>query len=324
MIVNKYIRKIFILLVAFICSFCLLNKVEGKTCTQGSFWHLSVEYCYEDIKSSEGDCGTACARPDIGKGNRLGDFIVQLGSKVNDEVRLYRQNSKTRIFCVYKGETSPAYNGSTGYACNTNTYNFAQNNTFLKAAIGYVIRNSTDDPENYAKSQKVIHKLLNKYNEGEAVSYYDGDLYDAAVAHGTNYNNNVPGTYYLAKTYTCANGIQPIADGYTTVTVDNRVNIAYHPNGGTTSLPKNEYGWVKYNNEVYFHKIKHGESSDPYNISTLGITRSGYGFSGWQVSSTGQILNQDTVYYSTTYADHSDRNKTSANTKEVYCYLYAQ
>lgn len=104
----------------------------------------------------------------------------------------------------------------------------------------------------------------------------------------------------------------------------NTVRLAYHPNGGTSTQPLNDYGWITYNRETYFQTINHGSKADPYNASTLGLTRTGYTFAGWKVYSTGDILDQDTEYASTKYADHSDSSKTTANTSSVTCYLYAQ
>lgn len=109
------------------------------------------------------------------------------------------------------------------------------------------------------------------------------------------------------------------------VWIPNTVKLAYHPNGGTASKATlNDYGFIKYNNETYFQTINHGSKADPYNASTLGLTRTGYTFKGWKVKSTGTVLNQDTEYASTVYAQHDDKSKTTANTTTVYCYLYAE
>lgn len=106
----------------------------------------------------------------------------------------------------------------------------------------------------------------------------------------------------------------------------NTVQIAYHPNGGTTTSPLNEWGWIMRNGETYFHTLKYGDKDDPYNTSTLNLTRPGYTFAGWKVHSTGVVLDQDTEYASTVYAHYDDPLKTTAgmNLNTVYCYLYAQ
>ncbi len=103
-----------------------------------------------------------------------------------------------------------------------------------------------------------------------------------------------------------------------------KVYIAYHPNGGTTTTKLNDYGFIIYNNATYFQVLNHGQSSDPYNATTFGMTRKGYQFAGWKVKSTEKILDQDTKYASTEYAQYNDKTKTTANTTTVYCYLYAQ
>lgn len=105
----------------------------------------------------------------------------------------------------------------------------------------------------------------------------------------------------------------------------NKVKIAYHPNGGTASKASlNDYGFIYYDGSTYFQTINHGSKADPYNASTFGLTRTGYQFAGWKVKSTGTILDQNTEYASTVYAQHDDKSKTTANTATVYCYLYAE
>lgn len=225
-----------------------------------------------------------------------------------------RQLTHNNVYCIKNGASGP-----TSKICSleNNMYGNA-----TRAAIGYIIHNYDD---NYGKAQYLIHRILELREGGKSVLDYSlyQDEYHAAAQVAVDYENSVPATYYLANLYNCGSGIQPIAEGYETIT-PNKVEIAYHPNGGTTTLPKNDYGWIKYNNKVYFHTLIHGEKDDPYNASTLGLTRTGYKFSGWKVYSTGTILDQNTEYHSTTYAHYNDKNKTTANTKEVTCYLYAQ
>ena len=174
----------------------------------------------------------------------------------------------------------------------------------------------------------------------------NGNLYNAGS--GTlwnlcNYiNRELPNTLYVSSNTDVYSAVSIISSGRYTyssiisygygcsvLTVKNvipikKVYIAYHPNGGTTNTSLNEWGWVMLDGTVYFHSINHGNSDDPYNASTFGMTRAGYTFKGWQVYSTGVILNQDTSYASTVYADYRGSNMTTANTSEVYCYLYAQ
>ena len=173
----------------------------------------------------------------------------------------------------------------------------------------------------------------------------DGNLYNAGSGTLWNLSNYInrefPNALYVsAKTdvYAAVSAIssgkytynQIISNGYgcSVLTVKNvipikKVYIAYHPNGGTTNTSLNQWGWVMLYDTVYFHSINHGSSGDPYNASTFGMMRTGYKFVGWEVHSTGAILDQDTLYPSTVYAHYNDANKTTANTNEVYCYLYA-
>ena len=108
----------------------------------------------------------------------------------------------------------------------------------------------------------------------------------------------------------------------------NKVQIAYNINGGTLSKSStyslNNYNFVSNGSSVYFHTINYGSKDDPYNTSTFKLTRPGYSFNGWKVKSTGTVLNQNTEYDSTVYAQHDDKNKTTANTSNVTSYLYAQ
>ena len=180
---------------------------------------------------------------------------------------------------------------------------------------------------------------------GDQYSGTNGNLYNAGS--GTlwnlcNYvNREFPNALYVSENTAVYNAVtiktnsrytykQIIQNGYgcSVLTVKNvipvkKVNIAYNPNGGTTNTALNEWGWVMLDGTVYFHTINHGKSDDPYNASTFGLTRTGYQFGGWKVHSTGTILDQNTEYASTVYAQYDDASKTTANTSTVYCYLYA-
>ena len=106
----------------------------------------------------------------------------------------------------------------------------------------------------------------------------------------------------------------------------NKVRIAYHPNGGTissSSYKTNQYGWVTKNDDVYFHTISQGNSADPYNAASFGMTRKGYQFAGWKIEGTEKVLDQDTSYDSSVYTDYTNPNLNTSNTKLVTCYLRA-
>lgn len=109
----------------------------------------------------------------------------------------------------------------------------------------------------------------------------------------------------------------------------NKVQIAYHPNGGTVSqggYGYNDYGWVTQNNVTYFHTVHYGEKDDLYNASTFGLTRSGYTFGGWLIGSreSTTVLDQDTQYESTVFYDQTNSNQNTSNKALVTCYLYAK
>lgn len=110
------------------------------------------------------------------------------------------------------------------------------------------------------------------------------------------------------------------------VWIPNRVQIAYHPNGGTVSASGygyNPYGWVTQNGNTYFHYVDYGNDSDPYNATTFGLTKPGYRFAGWRMEPNGQILDQDTSYGSTTYCHYTNAGSNTSNMYNVTCYLYA-
>lgn len=304
----KEIKKLlFILIIFFLCiikteaaasASCIRKDIGGSCASKG----IVYKYC------SAAKCGNAY----YGKGSNW-------SGPSNDKVWFLYTQDNTPVFCTGRGVSL----ASLETVC---TIDNSGTGNALRAAIGYVLKNGGNlyDDSVYVQIQRIIWKLQNSsYSYTPSGAYQT--LYDNAVATKTNYSNNVEGTYYLANIYSCGSSKQPISYGYETVTIErNKVHIAYNPNGGTTTLPKNAYGWIMYGNQVYFHTVNHGDNSDPYNASTLQLTRTGYTFSGWKVYSSGEILNQDTEYPSTTYAQWDDKNKTTANTKEVYCYLYAE
>ena len=182
---------------------------------------------------------------------------------------------------------------------------------------------------------------------GDGYKGTNGNLYNAGSGtlwNLSNYiNHEFPNALYVSSDTVVYDAVtitttdkytykQIIQNGYgcSVLTVKNvvtikQVKIAYHPNGGTASkVELNDSGFMLYENKTYAHIIKHGNSDDPFNDTTFGLTKAGYQFAGWKVKSTGKILDQDTKYASTVYAHYNDASKTTANTDIVYCYLYAQ
>ena len=181
---------------------------------------------------------------------------------------------------------------------------------------------------------------------GDQYKGTDGNLYNAGSGTLWNLSNYInrefPNALYVASKTDVYPAVSIISSGKYTykqiignglgcsvltvknVVTINEVKIAYHPNGGTvTKVELNASGYVLMDGVVYLHTIKHGNTCDPYNASTFGLTRTGYTFAGWKVKSTGVTLDQNTSYTSTVYAQHNDSSKTTANTKTVYCYLLA-
>lgn len=149
--------------------------------------------------------------------------------------------------------------------------------------------------------------------------------YDAPSGGTKVYNadgTNVPNTAYWD------NSKRWIYKGNLTVYAQwtpNIAHITYNVQGGTVGngYGTNQYGHVSHNGSVWFHDVSYGSNSDPYNASTFGLTKTGYHFGGWRIRSTGQTLNQDTEYGSTTYVDVDNASLSTANRSEVWCYLDA-
>ena len=105
----------------------------------------------------------------------------------------------------------------------------------------------------------------------------------------------------------------------------NIAHITYNVQGGTVGngYGTNQYGHVSKNGDVWFDSVSYGNSTDPYDASTFGLTKTGYRFGGWKIRSTGTILDQSTSYGSTTYVDVDNASLSTANRSEVWCYLDA-
>ena len=105
----------------------------------------------------------------------------------------------------------------------------------------------------------------------------------------------------------------------------NIAHITYNVQGGTVGngYGTNSSGHVSKDGNVWFDSVSYGNSTDPYNASTFGLTKTGYHFGGWRIRSNGTVLNQDTSYGSTTYVDYSNSSLNTSNTSEVWCYLDA-
>lgn len=105
----------------------------------------------------------------------------------------------------------------------------------------------------------------------------------------------------------------------------NIAHITYNVQGGTVGngYGTNQYGHVSKNGDVWFDSVSYGNSTDPYDASTFGLTKTGYHFGGWKIRSTGTILDQSTSYGSTTYVDVDNASLSTANRSEVWCYLDA-
>lgn len=153
-----------------------------------------------------------------------------------------------------------------------------------------------------------------------------GALFTRTGYKQTAWASNAAGTtkaYDLSASYT-ANAAATLYPYWTA----NVVKIAYHPNGSTITsadYTTNDKGWVMTTaGTTYFDTLSYGQSDDPYNASTFGLTKTGYSFSGWKMDASNIILDEGTSYDSTKYCQYNDASKTTANTSTVTCYLRAQ
>jgi hypothetical protein len=110
----------------------------------------------------------------------------------------------------------------------------------------------------------------------------------------------------------------------------NECFILYCPNGGTTDCTVDSNGFIQRKTadstetSAYFHKVAFDNSTKTYPAADLKLSRKGYELVGWQVRSTGTLLNPAVYYISQdVFADGSDATKTASNTATVYCYLDA-
>ena len=118
----------------------------------------------------------------------------------------------------------------------------------------------------------------------------------------------------------------------------NVVSVYYNANGGVATSSDygglNEYGFVKTTGGANFtQNISYGNSVDPYNASTFGMSKSGYTFSGkWLIAEaqngttvvTSAELDQSTDYDSTRYKSFWTPGETTAHKHNLSCYLYAK
>ena len=125
------------------------------------------------------------------------------------------------------------------------------------------------------------------------------------------------------------------ADRTITVYADpNYAVLFYYPNGGTLNnstylISTGSYpGSIRSTSTEILQTVSYGESADPFNATTFGLTRLGYIFKGWAIATsadgiTSTVLDQDTQYPATTYVSYGNKNNSVANAHNFPCCLYA-
>ena len=181
-----------------------------------------------------------------------------------------RQLTHNNVYCIRKGATGP-----TSKVCSLKNDMFGN---ATRAAIGYII-NKYDG--NYGKAQYLIHRILELREGGASVGDYSlyQTEYETAARVANDYANSVPGTYYLANLYNCGDGIQPIAEGYTTEEIEQKYNITYNGNGGTYNGSST---WL----DNIRGPVKYGDSYTTWSNNNFFV-RNNYEFIGWNEKADG-------------------------------------
>lgn len=221
----------------------------------------------------------------------------------------------------------------------TNAMNSA--GSYVKDANGKELTNNKDWGDPKGTVNKLGQGFIKKDSSGNCGegckiggewnilrNYFTSFKLSSNIGNYTNTYSDENGTSALGF----ANGYNTSRYGKIAIKISdflNQVQVKYLANGGIVN--DNDYKLSSTKLSIFkietntntFHTFKHGANEDPYNASTFGLTKAGYTFGGWKVVSTGEILNQNTEYPSTTYAQHDDSTKTSANTSLVTCHLEA-
>lgn len=251
------------------------------------------------------------------------------------------------IYCKFNYNFTPGttyYIGIFPYASSTSIGNTNY------PAVWFRGRNAAD----YLWSRltyKGTHTLTLKTTTGVA-SFTGGGTFDPGT---TAYSTATASTgYHLTKytgtisngsgtdTWTSCAGLtthqeswQMDADRTITVYADpNYAVLFYYPNGGT--LNSSTYlistgsfpGSIRSTSTEYLQTVSYGESADPFNATTFGLTRLGYTFKGWAIATsadgiTSTVLDQDTKYAATTYVSYGNKNNNVTNANNFPCCLYA-
>ncbi len=134
----------------------------------------------------------ACVRVDSGFSKN--NFLVQDDVKKNTDgiPRYKRQCDGTFAFCLKHGAKAPVVDEDAGAfanvnACTDNRNLFTEN---VRAAIGYVMTYEATSNSNYAKKQRVIHKLTSDAGSGNQPDSYDSGLYNSAKEIRDYYSSN--------------------------------------------------------------------------------------------------------------------------------------
>ena len=249
------------------------------------------------------------------KANDVSDFCQSIAYGSSYQIT----DIKATTGHTYNGVNSGSVSGTIGtsgasvrLSFSTNKYTFDLN-SMLDGAQKYGL-DSWGTADIYINGSCVANDVTDHY-----ASYYYGSTWEVKDIKAKNGYTYIGASSY-SGTITGDTGANPTF-------VTNRVNIAYHPNGGTVGngYTANQYGYVQNGySDPWFHGIYYGNSDDPYNASSFGMSKRGYTFTGWRNDYSGKVYDQDTKYNANDYVGIDGSLVSTAGNRQVHCYVTAQ
>ena len=136
------------------------------------------------------------------------------------------------------------------------------------------------------------------------------------IQNGWNTASNGSGTNWTIANTNDAHWKWNIDNNVTLYAVwkEKPLQIYYHVNGGTinSSTYSTNNSWITRNSSYFYQTVRSGNSDNPYNYSSFGLTKTGYTATEWCKTASGDTcFNQDTDY---TYSQYKDAQKSEKDT----------
>ncbi len=136
------------------------------------------------------------------------------------------------------------------------------------------------------------------------------------IQNGWNTASNGSGTNWTIANTNDAHWKWNIDDNVTLYAVwkEKPLQIYYHVNGGTinSSTYSTNNSWITRNGSYFYQTVRSGNSDNPYNYSSFGLTKTGYTATKWCKTASGDTcFNQDTDY---TYSQYKGAQKSEKDT----------